>query len=167
MIFTGTFKRSLDNKRRVLLPKRLRSGLAETSQLFLTPGTDHCLELHTTKSLEELAVRASRSASGSQNIRSFSRLFYARAVQCDVDGQGRIRIPSELTELASLEKELVFVGVGFHWEVWDLERWESYLESNHQAFDSIANSTLDGFPGDAIATGAEAPLLDARIHKPK
>ena len=147
MVFTGTYKRSIDSKQRVLLPKRLRSGFSQPNadglNLYLTPGADQCLELHTTQSLNELAQRASQSPAGSKNLRSFSRLFYARAQQCDIDKQGRIRIPVELAELANLEKEIVFVGVGFHWEIWDLDRWDAYLGQNDSAFDQIADLTFD------------------------
>lgn len=149
MVFTGTYQRTLDGKLRVLLPKRLRAAMSGPGtdgglNLFLTPGTDHCLELHTTQSLNELAIRASQSPAGSKNVRSFSRLFYARAQQCDVDKQGRIRIPLELAGLADLTREIVFIGVGFHWELWNRERWESYLETNDGAFDHLAEVTFDG-----------------------
>ncbi len=143
MVFTGTYQRALDGKLRVLLPKRLRSNLPEDSSLYLTPGTDHCLELHTDDSLSELARRASQSSSSSKNVRSFSRLFYARAEQCDIDNQGRIRIPQSLAKLADLEKELVFIGVGFHWELWNQGLWEKYLNQNDAAFDQLAESTFD------------------------
>ena len=143
MIFTGTFQRSLDSKLRVLLPKRLRNELADSPALFLTPGTDHCLELHTNSSLSELATRADRSSAGLKNMRSFSRLFYARAEQCDIDKQGRIRIPGSLAQIAELEKDIVFIGVGSHWEIWNQARWESYLDAHHEAFDEIAETTFD------------------------
>lgn len=154
MVFTGTYKRSLDGKLRVLLPKRLRSGLPrlgveEGDNLFLTPGTDHCLELHTAQSLNELAIRANLSSAGSKSVRSFSRLFYARAQQCDIDKQGRIRIPQELANLADLSKEIVFIGVGFHWELWDLDLWQSYLDRYQDAFDQVADKTFDCLPGSA------------------
>lgn len=152
MVFTGTYQRSLDGKLRVLLPKRLRTGslsleLQPGMNLFLTPGTDHCLELHTGDSLNQLALRASQSPAGTKSVRSFSRLFYARAQQCDVDKQGRIRIPQELARLADLSKEVVFVGVGFHWELWNHELWESYLKDNYEAFDQITETTLGGSLG--------------------
>lgn len=142
VVYTGTFQRALDGKLRVLLPKRVRSNLPSNSSLFLTPGTDHCLELHTDESLTELALRASHSTASSRNVRSFSRLFYARAEQCDIDKQGRIRIPSALAKLAELEKEVVFIGVGFHWELWNLGLWESYLRQNDSAFDRLSESTF-------------------------
>ena len=155
MISTGTFQRSLDGKLRVLLPKQIRLGLDvegpdsdhggpdQAIQLFLTPGMDSCLELHTSESLKELALQARQNRPGTQNLKSFLRLFYARAHACEVDGQGRIRIPRELAELAGLEKEIVIAGVGFHWEVWDADRWQSYLSENQLQFDSIVETALD------------------------
>ena len=143
MVFTGTFQRSLDGKARFLLPKRVRAELSESNLLFLTPGTDHCLELHTDESLHTLAERANQSAAGSQNIKSFSRLFYAQAEQCGIDAQGRIRIPKSLTSYAGLEKDIYIVGVGFNWEIWDVANWRSYLQTHEDEFDQVARSTFD------------------------
>ena len=143
VVFTGSFQRSLDSKLRVLLPKRLRNALPDCPAIYLTPGTDQCLELHTDHSLSELASKADQSSAGLKNVRSFSRLFYARAEQCDIDKQGRIRIPGSLAQIAELEKDIVFIGVGSHWEIWNQARWESYLDSHHQTFDEIAETTFD------------------------
>ena len=143
VIFTGTFERSLDTKARVLLPKKIRNALAELEFVFLTPGTDQCVEIHTPQSLNELAVRASQSGSGTKNVKSFSRLFYAKAQQCDIDGQGRLRIPTSLVKHAGLEKDVMIVGVGFNWEIWHPDHWQSYLQSHETAFDQIAQATFD------------------------
>lgn len=128
----------------------------ESIDLYFTPGTDGCLELHTLESLNELALQAKQNNAGTHNIRSFLRLFYARAQVCEIDGQGRIRVPKHLAEWASLEKEIVFVGVGFHWEVWDLDRWNQFLEKNHEQFDQIVHSTFDPvFPSAFTDSGKE------------
>lgn len=151
VVFTGSYHRTLDGKLRVLLPKRLRGGIADEDQLFLTPGTDRCLEMHSDQSLNELAAKAAASNAGSQNIRSFLRLFYARAEQCDVDNQGRIRIPAALAVFAGLEKEIVIVGAGLHWELWDSGRWKAYLAQNDGAFDSLTAITFDGLGPNGLA----------------
>ncbi|MDG1874192.1 MAG: division/cell wall cluster transcriptional repressor MraZ [Mariniblastus sp.] len=165
MVFTGTFQRTLDGKLRVLLPKRMRTELSESPRLFLTPGPDHCLEMHSDVSLNELAVKANKSSSGSRNLRSFSRLFYARAQQCDMDKQGRIRIPSQLAGIADLGKDIVIVGVGFHWEIWDQARWEGYLAQHHQAFDEIAETTFNppGFSNFEESTEDQRDFADGII----
>ncbi len=144
MVFTGTYQRSLDGKFRVLLPKRLRDEVGETETLYLTPGTDQCLELHTQQSLNELASRVNQSTAGSRNLKSFARLFYAQAEQCDVDGQGRLRIPKELADFAKMTKEIVIVGVGFNFEIWDQHQWTRYLTANEAGFDEIVQATFDG-----------------------
>lgn len=143
VVFTGTFERSLDGKARILLPKRIRAGVDASETLFLTPGTDRCLELHSIESLTQLSLRASQTTAGSKNLKSFSRLFYAQAEQCDIDNQGRIRIPKSLLEYAHLEKDIVIVGVGFNWEIWNVKQWNEYLQSNEDEFDRIASETFD------------------------
>jgi MraZ protein len=143
VVFTGTFERALDSKARFLLPKRMRSELGDDAVVFLTPGTDRCLELHTSESLNQLADRANRSAAGAKKIKSFSRLFYAQAEQCDIDAQGRIRIPRSLIAHAELTKDVVIAGVGFNWEIWDSIHWKAYLQQHEDEFDRIALSTFD------------------------
>jgi MraZ protein len=130
----------------MMLPKKLREDLGQTVTLFLTPGTDRCLEMHTSDSLNELARRANQSAAGSKQIKSFSRLFYAQAEQCEIDNLGRIRLPKNLAEYALLQKEIVIVGVGANWEIWDSASWQSYLRSNEDAFDMISQATFDSIP---------------------
>ena len=159
MVFTGTYQRSLDEKLRVLLPKQLRQALPEDRLVYLTPGADGCLELHTPGSLEVMAQSIPPSSPSSQNQRAFARLFYARACQCELDRQDRIRIPQPLAEQAGLTREVVLVGVGHHWELWQLERWERYLEQNATALDPLWQSP-------AAATSPEE-LDDASTPRPR
>ena len=177
MIFTGTYYRTLDDKLRVLMPKRLRCSLGEDAGLYLTPGTNQCLELHTDESLRELANRAQAAKTSNQNVRSFSRLFYARAAFCEFDKQNRIRIPTESAQWAGLEKEIVLVGVGFNWEIWNPTAWESYLAQNSDLFDGLVNQTfspleISGEQAQATqqnqATSPESRTDEATsLHKPR
>ena len=47
MLLTGTYPRTLDDKKRLALPKRLREVLGEPATLFVTPGPDQSLWLYT------------------------------------------------------------------------------------------------------------------------
>ena len=161
VLFTGTYQRSLDGKGRVLLPKKMRALIADGQVLFLTPGTDHCLELHTNESLDRLASQANQSRSNSKTVRSFSRLFYAQAEQLDLDTQGRIRIPARLAKWSGLEKEIAIVGVGYNWEIWENANWQEYFANHARDFDWVHQSTFDGrdLTADQIAHsgGTTAP----------
>ncbi len=144
MLLTGTFSRSIDQKSRVAIPKRLRDGLARTSGgvLYVAPATDRSLAIYTEESFGQLAERLRRSSPTEQHVRAFTRLFFAAAQQIELDGQGRIRIPTELVEMAALQKEIILLGVQDHLEIWSSERWQAYLADKQTHFDEIAEAAF-------------------------
>ena len=140
MLLTGTFDRSIDEKLRVAIPKRLRVAMkcAEVGALFVAPGTDESLAIYTEETFARLAERLGGVSPTGQDVRAFTRLFYARAQRVELDGQGRVRIPPELAKLARLAKEVVLLGVHDHLELWAAPRWESYLAEKQTHYDEIA-----------------------------
>jgi MraZ protein len=155
MLLTGTYERSLDDKLRLPLPRPIREVLAEEKQLFLTPGTDGSLSLMPHRAFAQLAEKlAARSPTG-QEVRAFSRLLYAQAHAVEVDGQGRIRLPAELAQLASLEGDVVLIGVGDRVELWNKSRWEAYRTDILPQYDQLAESALSEKPGPATPVKPE------------
>jgi MraZ protein len=144
MLLTGTFTRSIDEKLRVAIPKRLREVMGAPPQggLFVAPGTDRTLAIYTEDAFRELAERLALASPTQHQVRDFTRLFYARAQRVELDAQGRIRIPPELAELAGLGNEAVLVGVRDHLELWDRGRWDSYLAERQSRFDEIAEAAF-------------------------
>ena len=114
MLLTGTFSRAVDEKQRIAIPKPLRETLGGLAKgiLYVTPGTDGSLAIYTEDVLARLAERLAQASPNGQDVRAFSRLFYARAQAVELDAQGRVRIPPELVQLAGLNKEAVLIGVG-------------------------------------------------------
>jgi MraZ protein len=145
MLLTGTYSRAVDEKLRVAIPKPLRDALGTTAKgvLYVAPGTDGSLALFTEDALADLAARLARSSPNAQDVRAFSRLFYARAQAVELDGQGRVRIPPELAQLSALGKEAVLVGVQTHLELWDRERWSQYVQEKQSQFDQIAEAAFE------------------------
>ncbi|MBN2475629.1 MAG: division/cell wall cluster transcriptional repressor MraZ [Pirellulales bacterium] len=146
MFLTGTFGRSIDEKLRVAIPKRLRTAIdiAKSGVLYVAPGTDGSLSLYTEESFSQLADRLARVSPTRQDVRAYTRMFYARAQRVDVDAQGRVRVPQELAELAGLEQEVVLLGVQDHVELWSAERWRSYLNEKQPHYDEVAETALGG-----------------------
>lgn len=144
MLLTGTFSRSIDQKSRVAIPKRLRETLAcaQGGILYVAPSTDRSLAIYTEESFGQLAERLKRSSPTEQQVRAFTRLFFAGAQQVELDAQGRIRIPGELVQLAALEKDVILLGVQDHVEVWSSERWQAYLADKQAHFDEIAEAAF-------------------------
>jgi MraZ protein len=144
MLLTGEFSRSIDEKLRVAIPKRLRDALNYDNQrgMYIAPGTDQSLALYTEDAFARLADRLAQVSPTREDVRTFNRLLYARAQRVEVDSQGRVRIPPDLAELARLEKEVVLLGVQDHLELWAADRWKSYLAERQGHYDAIAEAAF-------------------------
>ena len=130
MLLTGMHPRTLDAKKRLALPKRVREQLGEVSQLFLTPGTEPCLWIWTRGELERLSERLDQTPATDAEGRTFRRLFYAQMEGVDLDRSGRILIPDRLLQFAGIQNEVVLLGVRDHLELWDANRWQEFLSQH-------------------------------------
>ncbi len=147
MLLTGSYRRTLDEKLRLAIPKQLRDSIGfgelETN-LFITPGTDRSLAIYTPPVLEALGASLAQNSPAAKETRHFSRLFYAQAQPAEIDRQGRLRIPPELALLASITSEVVVLGVRDHIELWDAAAWQEFLDATQPRYDELAESVLRG-----------------------
>ncbi len=144
MLLTGTFLRAVDEKLRIAIPKLFRDRLAKSPRgvLFVAPGTDGSLAIYPEETFSQLADRLAKVSPTGHDARAFGRLFFSQAQEVEIDGQGRIRIPPELNQLAGIGKEAVLIGVQDHLELWDRGRWESYLKEKQPRYDEIAEGAF-------------------------
>jgi len=148
MLLTGTFARSIDEKLRVAIPKRLREtlGCPVGGNLYVAPGTDGSLAIYTEEAFAQWGARLNGAPPTQKDVRAFTRLFYAQAQRVELDRQGRIRLPAELVKLARLEKDAVLLGVQDHLELWAAGQWQRYLGEQQVRYDEIAEAALAGLP---------------------
>src|SRR5205085_11663555 len=118
----GTYPRTLDDKKRMALPKRVRELLRDPAILFVTPGPDQSLWVYPQEALERLAEKLDQAPPTDAGARVFRRLYFAQTEAIDVDRSGRILMPDRLLEFAGLKHEVVMIGVRDHLELWDAER---------------------------------------------
>lgn len=144
MFYTGTFQRVLDEKLRIAIPKRLRNTESASNGVFyIAPGTDGSLFIYPEEAFARLSRRLASAPPTQQDVRAFSRLFYAQAELAELDRQGRLRVPPRLAEMARLGKDVVMLGVQDHFELWDRQRWETYREKQAEHYDTIAEAAFD------------------------
>src|SRR5215813_5446612 len=98
MLLTGTYPRTLDDKHRMTLPRRVREQLSNPDLLFVTPGPDQCLGVYTQAGLETLAGKLDESPATDAEARVFRRLYFAQIETVDVDRSGRILISDRLLQ---------------------------------------------------------------------
>jgi MraZ protein len=73
------------------------------------------------------------------------RLLVGYAEDITIDAAGRMLVSPALREFANLEKDVMLVGQGSHFEMWNLEAWRKQLE-NVMGGDGIEMpAELEGF----------------------
>lgn len=142
VLLTGTYPRSLDEKKRVALPRRIREILGEPATLYITPGPDQSLWLYTQGALERLAERLDTAPATDAEARVFRRLYFAQTEAVDLDKAGRILVPERLVQFAGLSQEVILIGVRDHLELWDASRWQRFVEQHAPRFDSVAENAF-------------------------
>ncbi|MFM7056252.1 MAG: division/cell wall cluster transcriptional repressor MraZ [Planctomycetota bacterium] len=162
MALTGTYDRSLDDKQRLAIPRPLKDGFrdGDSEDLYLAPGNEGCLALYSLQGFEAFAARMASLSTGRVEVRNFLRLFYGQAERVQVDKQSRIRIPERLLKLAGLTHDVVLIGVHDHVEIWDRERWDSFLNQNGAQFDALTAEAFNLPPGGSMqqaSGGSGAP----------
>jgi len=149
MLVTGCHRRALDEKSRVAIPKRTRLALGcgeEGGAVYVAPGTDGSLAIYGEQAFGRLADQLATVSPTRQDVRAFSRLFFAQAECVEFDAQGRVRIPPELATLAQLQREVVLLGVRDHLELWAAQRWDAYRTEKTADYDRIAEAAFDQVP---------------------
>jgi MraZ protein len=140
MALTGTYLRTLDDKRRLAVPKRVKDDFAEEDldSLMIAPGTEKSLVVYSPKGFDRFAARLS----GGVEHQRYLRLFYSSAERMEFDSQSRVRIPDRLADYAGLKRDVYLLGVQDHAELWDKDAWDAYSSAHTPEFDQLALRAL-------------------------
>lgn len=132
----GKSYNSLDQQRRVTIPKNMRGQLGNTA--VLTRGLDGGLFLLPEDYWYQLVNNLTQLPFTKKRARDFWRYLSNDAYEVQPDNLGRITIPTTLTEFAELQKEVVVVGSMQYIEIWDQTRYHRYLDEVVETAEEIA-----------------------------
>ncbi len=135
-MFMGEYQHNIDAKGRVIVPARFREELGE--RFVVTKGLDKCLFVYPLKEWSRLEEKLKVLPLTSADARKFVRYFFAGAIECEVDAQGRIVLPQNLRAYASLEKHIVSIGVAERVEIWNKDKWETYNDEENFVDNELA-----------------------------
>ena len=135
-MFIGEYNHTIDAKGRLIVPAKFREQLGD--EFVVTKGLDGCLFAYADSEWKSLEEKLYALPLTNANARKFTRFFLAGACACEFDKQGRILLPAVLREFAQLEKDVVLVGVGSRFEIWNKTLWN---ETNvYDNMDEIAEN---------------------------
>ncbi len=135
-MFIGEYEHTLDEKKRVSLPKAFRTQLGK--KMVMTRGLDNCLFVYTKEGWEKVAAKLEQLSFAQADTRGFNRFMLSGAAEVSPDGAGRILIPDHQKEFAGLKKTVVFAGVSDRVEIWDAEKWGAYKARIEKQADQLA-----------------------------
>jgi len=141
--FEGRSRHTLDEKGRLAIPARFREILKRKSDSFLVvTNLNDCLVAFARDNWQTIKEKAVNLPLFDSAANIYIRYFISGAIECPLK-QGRILIPSNLRELAELNKEVVLVGHLTRFEIWDKTKWEKEFEKDKKAFQGISQSLSD------------------------
>ncbi len=141
-MFKSEYNHTLDPKGRLIVPSKFREELGDS--FVVTKGLDGCLLIYPNATWSVFEEKLRTLPQTKKEVRTLVRYFLAGAADCEVDKQGRILIPGNLRDFASIEKDVVFVGVGEKIEIWSKEKYDQDVsDMPYENMDEIAERLAD------------------------
>jgi MraZ protein len=140
-VYQGASALSMDAKGRMSIPARHRDALSLQSEgrVTLTKHPHGCLLLFPRPVWE---THREQIAAWPMSARAWQRIFLGNASDVEMDGAGRILISPELRAAAGMSREVMLLGMGSHFEVWDAAKLE---DSESEAIAAGMPDVLNNF----------------------
>ncbi len=121
VVFQGPAALTLDGKGRIAIPSRHRELLAAmgVQQLTITKNPGNSLLIFPRPAWENFRDRVAALPMDSSG---WKRLFLGNAMDVEIDASSRVLIAPELRAFAGLVRDVMLIGMGSHFELWDAQR---------------------------------------------
>lgn len=143
-MFRGLSSISIDSKGRVAVPSRFRerlSVLADGHLVLTLSPLDQSLWLYPLPEWELIEAKLANLSDFDTQSRRTKQMMRGYASDCQLDAQGRILIPQELRSYAGLGKDIILLGQGNKFELWDAAVWNAQREQWLNAIGSDTGET--------------------------
>lgn len=137
----GEFHHNIDEKRRIIMPSKLREELGNT--IIITRGLEECLFIYSKEEWSQIVTKLKTLPFTKKDARSFTRVFLSGATETEFDKQGRIKLPLPLTEYATLLKECVIIGVNDRVEIWSKDNWNAFMNKSKEELSDLADHLFE------------------------
>jgi MraZ protein len=140
-VFQGASAINLDAKGRMSIPAKHRDALSIQCEgrITLTRHPHGCLLLFPRPAWEK---HRDQIAAWPMSARAWQRIFLGNASDVEMDSAGRILIAPELRNAVGLARDVMLLGMGSHFEVWDATK---LAESEAQAVAAGMPDVLSNF----------------------
>lgn len=135
----------VDSKGRVMLPSALKSQLETIiSEGFIIKRSifQPCLELYPKSEWNRAAKGVNKLNRFVKKNNDFIRVFMAGVREVVTDSTGRIQIPKDLAQFASISGDVVLASALNIIEIWDKEKYEASIRESLPDFSQLAEDVM-------------------------
>lgn len=141
----GTYECKIDAKGRVMLPSALKKQflpMLKDGFVLKRSVFQACVELYPMAEWNGLMQKMNKLNRFKKKNNDFIRRFTAGVKTVEVDGNGRLLVPKDLTGFAGLKKEIVLSSAINIVEIWDKENYEKAIEDATGDFADLAEEVM-------------------------
>lgn len=127
-MFRGNSTLNLDAKGRLAIPSRYRAriqGLCEGEMVQTINPVDRSIWIYPANEWDVIDAKLRALSDFDKQARKTKLMMLGHAEDCTLDSHGRIRITAPLQEHAGLDKQVVLLGQGNKFELWDEAAWKT------------------------------------------
>jgi len=128
----GEYTNKLDDKGRLMIPPKIRKELGFT-KLILTRSREKCLRLYSEEGYEKIEqeIMGSVGCDLDERILNVNRRLIAACSEIEMDKAGRINIPTNFREYASLKlkENCTILGSGNFIEIWSEKSYTDWVNN--------------------------------------
>jgi len=144
-LITGTYDCKVDAKGRLMMPAAIKKQLSAILQdgfVLRRSVFQKCLELYPMAEWQALMKKMNKLNKFKKKNNDFIRRFTAGAKMVDVDVNGRLLIPKDLTVFADISKNIVVASAINIIEIWDKELYEQVIGDAAVDFADLAEEVM-------------------------
>jgi len=132
-MFLGEYTTKFTGHGRVILPKKLRLEL-NSKVIILSRGFEGCIWGFDEKAFEKEAKKQLEISATEERARYLRRYLFSGSEPVELDSQGRFIIPSTLLTYGSLMEDVVIIGAGDHFEIWNINLWALHIKKIEEEY---------------------------------
>ena len=135
-MFLSSFYGIIDSKKRVSIPSSFRSTInSKKEKTYIFKSLKYkCLEVHLSSKINSLVKSFEERDFFSKKNDHFKTAILSDLEEITIDKEGRFIVKDQLQKFSKISNEIIFIGKGNHFEIWEKKLGESHKRISRAKF---------------------------------
>ena len=136
LMFLSSFYGIIDTKNRVAIPSSYRSTINSSKEkIYIFKSLKYtCLEVHLASKINSIVKSFEEKDFFSKKNDHFKTAILSDLEEITIDKDGRFIMKEQLQKFSKLSKDLIFIGKGNHFEIWEKNLGETHKKISRNKF---------------------------------